>query len=116
MLGAGDGVCQQFALRKRYGSAEIGYWRAITRPVAGSVRLALDDVEQASGWTLDATTGVVSLAAPPGAGVVIRAGFEFDVPVRFDSDALDVVLDFERSGTIQSIPLIELRERAQPIP
>jgi hypothetical protein len=33
------------------------------------------------------------------------AGFEFDVPVRFDTDMLDVTLDFERLGSITSIPL-----------
>jgi uncharacterized protein (TIGR02217 family) len=54
--------------------------------VAGTVRIALDGVELASGWSVDATTGIVTFAAAPGAGVAITAGFEFDVPVRFDSD------------------------------
>ena len=39
----------------------------------------------------------------------ITAGFEFDVPVRFDTDALDVTLDLERLGSITSIPLLEIR-------
>ena len=43
-------------------------------------------------------------------GVVVKAGFEFDVPVRFDTDMLDVTLDFERLGSITSIPLIEVRK------
>jgi uncharacterized protein (TIGR02217 family) len=77
--------------------------------VAGSVRVALGGVEQASGWSVDTNTGVVTFAAPPGAGVAVTAGFEFDVPVRFDSDTLDVTLDIERTGSITSIPLVELR-------
>ena len=66
-------------------------------------------VEQISGWSVDATTGVVSLAAAPGSGVAITAGFAFDVPVRFDTEALDVTLDLERLGSITSIPLLEIR-------
>ena len=63
-----------------------------------------------SGWTLDTTTGVVTFASAPGGGVIIRAGFEFDVPVRFDTDMLDVTLDIERLGSITSIPLLEIRK------
>jgi uncharacterized protein (TIGR02217 family) len=52
---------------------------------------------------------VVTFAAAPGDGVEVSAGFEFDVPVRFESDLMDVTLDIERIGTIPSIPLVELR-------
>jgi uncharacterized protein (TIGR02217 family) len=94
---------------KRYASGAQSWTRAIAKPVAGSVRIALSGVEQPSGWSVDTTTGVVTFSAAPGAGVAITAGFEFDVPVRFDADALDVTLDLERLGSITSIPLLELR-------
>jgi uncharacterized protein (TIGR02217 family) len=77
--------------------------------VVGSVRIALGGVEQPSGWSVHTTTGLVTFSSAPGAGVAITAGFEFDVPVRFDSDALDVTHDIERLGSITSIPLLELR-------
>ena len=77
--------------------------------MTGTVRVALGMVEQLSGWTLDAATGVITFTTAPGNGVIVRAGFEFDVPVRFDSDALDVTLDLERLGSITSIPLLEIR-------
>ncbi len=83
--------------------------RTIAKPVAGTVRVALGMVEQLSGWTLDATTGVITFTTAPASGVAIRAGFEFDVPVRFDSDTLDVTLDLERLGSITAIPLLEIR-------
>jgi uncharacterized protein (TIGR02217 family) len=108
-LGVGDGTTSTFQLVKRYASGAQGWTRTITKPVAGSVRLALGGVEQASGWTVDATTGTVSFAAAPPPGAALTAGFEFDVPVRFDSDALDVTLDIERLGSITSIPLVEIR-------
>ena len=83
--------------------------RTIAKPVAGTVRVALGTVEQMSGWALDTTTGVVTFTTAPDNGVIVRAGFEFDVPVRFDTDMLDVTLDIERLGSITSIPLLEIR-------
>ena len=77
--------------------------------MTGTVRVALGMIEQLSGWTVDTTTGVVIFATAPAGGVIVRAGFEFDVPVRFDSDTLDVTLDFERLGSITAIPLLEIR-------
>jgi len=108
-IGIGNGSVTSFALLKRYSSGGATWTRAITKPVAGTVRLALGGVEQASGWSVDATTGVVTFGTAPAAGVSITAGFEFDVPVRFDSDTLDVTLDIERLGSITSIPLLEIR-------
>jgi len=108
-IGTGNGAVTTFALLKRYISGAQSWTRAIAKPVAGSVRVALNGVEQMTGWSVDTSTGTISFAAPPGAGVAITAGFEFDVPVRFDSDMLDVTLDIERLGSITSIPLLEIR-------
>ncbi len=69
----------------------------------------MNGVEQMTGWSVDTTTGSVTFNAVPSAGVAITAGFEFDVPVRFDTDTLDVTLDIERLGSITSIPLLEIR-------
>ena len=107
--GTGTGSLNTFQLSKRYTSGAQTWTRTIAKPVAGTVRVALGTVEQMSGWTVDATTGVVTFTSAPGGGVIVRAGFEFDVPVRFDTDMLDVTLDFERLGSITSIPLLEIR-------
>jgi len=108
-IGIGTGSLTEFALLKSYSSGAQSWTRAIAKPVAGSVRIALGGVEQISGWTADTTTGVVIFDTAPAEGVAITAGFEFDVPVRFDTDALDVTLDVERLGSITSIPLLEIR-------
>ena len=81
----------------------------MTKPAAASVRIALDGAERASGWSVDTTDGVVTFDAAPAAGVAVTAGFVFGVPVRFDTDALDVTFDIERLGSITSIPLLEIR-------
>lgn len=115
-LGTGDGVVRSFRLRKWYGDGAGGVWRTIRRPVSGTVKVALAGVTQASGWTVNLSTGTVSFTVAPGSGVAVTAGFEFDVPVRFDTDLLDVTLQFERLGTIPSIPMTELRETDAALP
>lgn len=108
-IGTGTGALKTFQLVKRYTSGAQTWTRTITKPVAGTVLVALNGVNQATGWTVDALTGIVTFMVAPANGVAVSAGFEFDVPVRFDSETLDVTLDFERLGSIASIPLVELR-------
>ena len=108
-IGVGTGALITFQLVKLYTSGAQSWTRTITKPVAGTVVLALNGVTLITGWTVNTATGVVAFAAAPAAGVAVTAGFEFDVPVRFDTDTLDITLDFERLGSITSIPLIEVR-------
>ena len=52
--------------------------------------------------------GVIRFAAPPPAGAIVRAGFLFDVPVRFDTDYLEIDLAAFDAGDIPKIPLVEI--------
>jgi uncharacterized protein (TIGR02217 family) len=114
-LGTGDGTAAEFQLVKRYGTL-TPYLRKITKPVAGTVLVALDGIPQAVGWSVDNLTGRVSFLSPPDPGAVITAGFLFDVPVRFDTQriATDMAFFSEEEGrgvgTIPEIQLIEVRE------
>src|SRR5690606_25425048 len=89
-IGIGDGERKAFQLIKRYGAEFDPYLRPITKPVAGSVSVAVDGV--AAAFAVDLLTGVVTLEAAPAEGAVVTAGFAFDVPVRFDTDRLDIEL------------------------
>jgi uncharacterized protein (TIGR02217 family) len=90
---------------KTYG----GQARRITRPVAGTVRVSVAGVERVTGWTLG-PLGSLSFEQPPAAGAVVKAGFRFDVPVRFAEDRLTVSRATFAAGEIPSVPLIEVRE------
>ena len=107
-IATGDGSTVRFTLTKTYSSGPSSYTRAITKPVAGSVRVAVNGVEK-SGVTLDSTTGMIAFAAAPPLGAAITVGFEFDVPVRFDTDSLSIALTNFSAGEIPSIPLVEIR-------
>lgn len=110
-LGTGDGSKVAFQLVKVYTSGSISKTRAITKPVSGTVVVALNGVNQTSGFTVDTTTGTVTFTAAPSVGVTVTAGFEFDVPVRFDTQDLTAVLqDFDIGDISPSIPLIEIRD------
>jgi uncharacterized protein (TIGR02217 family) len=108
-LGIADGDTTTFQLVKRYESGAQAWVRRIVKPVAGSLRVALGGVEAFLGWSVNTTTGIVTFNTAPASGVLITAGFEFDVPVRFDTDRLDVTWDLDRLGSIASIPLLEVR-------
>ncbi len=110
MIGTGDGLATVFQLAKTYSDAGGSARREIAKPVAGTVRLGLNGVELAnSAFLVEAATGRVTLAVPPATGQMLTAGFEFDVPVRFDTDRLDINLAAFRAGAAPSVPLIEIR-------
>lgn len=113
-LGEGDGQRRTFQLIKQCGEAEAGGGllpaREIRKPVAGSVRVAVTGVELAAeAFSLNAATGEVTLAAAPAPGAQVTAGYAFDVPVRFDSDRLDVTLEGFDSARVAAVPLVEIR-------
>jgi uncharacterized protein (TIGR02217 family) len=109
-LGTGDGVKTVFQLRKTYGGAHAPFVREIRKPVAGSIVVAIDGVAVGSGvWSADTASGVVTFGTAPADGVVVTAGFAFDVPVRFDTDRLDVNLTNFAAGDVPAIPLVEIR-------
>lgn len=93
----------QFQLQKTYGAVR----RPVTKPVAGSVRVAVDGLEAVSGWSVDTTTGMLTFAAAPAGAVT--AGFVFDTPVRFDSDRIDLTLEGFDAGRVGAVALIEIR-------
>jgi uncharacterized protein (TIGR02217 family) len=105
-IGTGDGLVDRFHLLKRYG---VGEERRITRPVPGSLRVAVNGLEMTSGWTLE-DTGIVQFAEAPAAGKSVTAGFLFDVPVRFAEDRIEVNRSTFLAGEAPSVPLVELRE------
>jgi uncharacterized protein (TIGR02217 family) len=109
-IGTGDGANRVFQLTKAYGSAYAPYSRPITKPVGETIRIAVGAAEQEVGqaFTCDPKTGLITLVSPPPPGAVITAGFAFDVPVRFDTDELDIDLSAFDAGEIPKIPLIEI--------
>lgn len=108
VIGTGNGSATAFQLTKRYGAGFDPYLRPITKPVAGSVRVAVAGVERLTGWTVDVATGVVGFSVAPANGAAVTAGFLFDVPVRFDTDRLDVELTSFDGAEAPSIPLVEI--------
>ena len=104
-IGTGDGATDTFALVKSYGGEE----RRITRPVVGSVRVAVGGTELVSGWTLG-EKGVIEFDVAPAPGAPITAGFLFDAPVRFAEDRIEINRATFMAGEAPTVPLVEVRE------
>jgi uncharacterized protein (TIGR02217 family) len=112
-LGIGDDAQVDFQLLKKYTSGPTTLNRNITKPVADTVVVSIDDVAQPTGWTVDITTGIITLAVAPAAAESVKAGCEFDVPVRFGVEAdqaLQLVRNAYQINSLPSIPLVEIRD------
>ena len=111
VIGQGDGLRTEFSLVKAYVSGEGRYARVISKPVGGTVRVGVDDVEQTLGvqFEVDVARGIITLAEPPGPDDFVTAGFEFDVPVRFDTDRILTSAASFQAGDVPSVPVVEVR-------
>jgi len=114
-IGVGDGSNVFFQLRKKYEDGTYTRIRNITKPVAGTVVVALDGVAQTEGvdFTVDDTTGIVTFTTAPGVGVSVTAGCEFHVPARFGIELdkqLPISIDGFEAHSIQDIPIVEVRD------
>lgn len=108
-IGVGDGSKTLFQLIKTYESGNEEEVRAITKPVDGTVKVYVDAQEQSSGLRINYSTGVLTFETAPEVDVAITADFEFDVPVRFDSDRLSAILEDFGTYAVRDVILLELR-------
>lgn len=111
LIGHGDGVSKVFQLSKAYVSGAVEYRRPIAKPIAGSVKAGVQGSYQAEAvdWTVDLETGQITFFDAPAEGAPITAGFEFDVPVRFDTDAIQVSVQSFQAGDMPQVPVVEVR-------
>jgi len=111
VIGSGDGQRRDFRIVKLYRSGDQTYARPIAKPVAGTVRAGVDGSELVAGvhFETEATTGMITFTDAPDPGVEVSAGFEFDVPVRFDTDSIRTSMASFKAGEAPSVPVVEIR-------
>jgi uncharacterized protein (TIGR02217 family) len=111
LLGMGDEVTRDFQLIKTYRSGPHSYARPIRKPLAGSIIVTCGGDAMVDGvdYTADLTTGIISFTHAPDIGADIRAGFAFDVPVRFDTDMIRTSLSRFQAGEVPDVPVVEVR-------
>lgn len=111
LIGVGDGVEVTFRLQKTYRSGPSVQVRRIAKPVQGTVRVGLqgDEVQEGLHYQVDWTEGTITFLTPPAAGEQVTAGFEFDVPVRFDTDRILVSVASFQAGDVPQVPVVEVR-------
>jgi uncharacterized protein (TIGR02217 family) len=111
LIGIGDGTTTVFPLQKTYQSGLQGYTRFIRKPVAGTVQVAVagDPKIETLEYTINHETGEVTFLLAPDLGAKLTAGFEFDVPVRFDTDAIQTSVASFQAGDVPNVPVLEVR-------
>lgn len=112
LIGTGDGITTVFQLSKTYQSGLQSYVRPIRKPVAGTVLVAVagDQKIEALEFTVDHETGEVTFDLAPALDTRITAGFEFDVPVRFDTDTIQTSVSSFQAGDVPNVPVVEVRQ------
>ena len=110
-IGSGDGRTVSFQLSKVYFSGGQRYIRPIGKPVSGTVKVGVggSPLSEGGGYSVDVSSGVVRLAQAPADGAAITAGFEFDVPVRFDTPAIRISVASFQAGEAPDVPVVEIR-------
>ncbi len=110
-IGHGDGEKRTFQLIKRYGDEQTGYVRSIKKPATGQLALSINDTAVTEDqYSVDWNSGLIEFNSNsiPQSDTTIKAGYEFDIPVRFDADEISINLTHFEVGDIPSIPLVEL--------
>jgi uncharacterized protein (TIGR02217 family) len=108
LIGTGDGSRTSFQLVKNYTYEAATFSRTITKPIGGTVAIALDGSPTAA-FTVDTTTGLVTMASAPGGGVLVRASYQFDVPVQLRIPSMELVHVADNILTWPNIRLEETR-------
>lgn len=106
LIGIGDGEKKDFQLIKNYTINGNHYIRKITKPVISTIKIFINETITED-LKIDLTTGIITFNEAPSMDTKINASFEFDIPVRFDSDILEITMDTINSGKIKDITLIE---------
>jgi len=106
-IGIGNGETKEFQLIKTYTINGNTYTRKIKKPVISTIKVFLDGVET-NDFSIDLTNGLITFEVAPSDTTIITANFEFDVPVRFNNDLLEVSLNSLSSGKINNLELIEI--------
>lgn len=107
-IGTSNGLQTIFPLVKHYGQGGDTQKRRITRPVPPSVLVSVNG-SVVTGWTLGDGGKIVFTKAPAN-GAIVKAGFRFDVPVRFAEDRIEVNRATFGAGDMPSVLLIEIKE------
>ena len=111
IIGTGDGMTTVFRLQKTYRSGEQVYVRPVGKPVLGSVLVAVAQDPRVEGleFGVDPAAGLITFETAPALGTEISAGFEFDVPVRFDTDQIQTSVASFQAGDVPTVPILEVR-------
>lgn len=113
-IGTGNGTTLAFQLIKTYspGAPAADYVRPIALPVLSSVLISVNgvDVSGTNPWTVSRPGGIVTFTTPPPPGQIVRAGFLFDVEVRFESDDnFAAVVQAYNAGGFADLTLVGVR-------
>ena len=111
LIGYGDGETTEFQVYKTYSSGSESYRRPLSKLVVGTIQVGVqrDILSETLHYSVDYNTGMVTFFTAPDEGVEVTAGYEFDVPVRFDTDRIQTSVASFQAGDMPNVPIVEVR-------
>lgn len=102
---------------KVYRFGADSFSRSISLPVVASVLVSLNGHDPGAGsdggpytFAISRPGGVVTFSSPPPAGLPVRAGFFYDVPVRFEADdTFDGIVQTYKIAGFSDLTFVEER-------
>lgn len=98
-------------LKKTYTSGGVSEARLIQKPCNNAtfvLKCNTVPMVVTTDYSIDYTTGIITLVATPASGDVFTWSGEFDVPVRFDTDQMDLHAISVGGQSWSNIPMIEV--------
>jgi uncharacterized protein (TIGR02217 family) len=115
LCGTGDGFSLEFQLQKTYNRGGQTYTRIINRPIVSTVVATVAGVDPLTldppmTYSVDRLTGIITTSYAPSPGQIVRAGFLFDIEVRFEADdSFDGVVRTFGLGGFADLTFVEVR-------
>lgn len=107
LLFKGDGKSNSFQLYKNYQLGDISYQRRITKPVKGTMQIEV--CKGNISYSVDYKNGIITFSETLPLDCEVIGSFEFDVPVRFNNDYLELTNHYQKIYSIDRLELIELK-------
>lgn len=101
-LGTGDGSKTDYQIYKNYDAGGAAQRNIV---YTGELVVSLDGTNTTA---FNVSNGIITFNTAPANGVVVKAGYDFYVPCRFDTDELSINLEMYQHGTTD-VPIVELK-------
>lgn len=117
IIAVGNGLDSRLPLIRTYGFPATQTYKRLYKIVQGSVTgvsIGAESLTEGEDFVIDYNSGEIIFETTriPGEGIPVKAvNLEFDEPVRFDTDDLQITIEAFNNNSIGQLPLVGIRDK-----